>query len=312
MQTTVKCQCRFLGRCKFIKKLHAAVYQLEDEYPSITQFDKIIVVQSKKSFWNDQLDGSDNSFMISCGQLKKSSFEHLQWIVARIYFNLEMNNYDGIEDDDECAGDCQNESVTDCDDCRCSSNCCEACREEGREYGAEEDSDADNLTRAINRLESVRKIKYSIEIVDDNNINAYALPEGKIQITSAAVENLSEEELAFLIGHEEAHIDKQHRRQKIDLANQVQNGFEEIAKDGETGGFKKVVSILAIGATAIVAAPLISKACELQADSEAKKRIAEAGYSEEDATKFFERLGSYRGKYFSTHPTPQFRKKILE
>jgi Zn-dependent protease with chaperone function len=303
MQTIVKCDCQYKGNCKFVRKLHAAIYGLEDDYPSITEFDKIIVVRSRKKFWNELSDDGD-SFLVSCGLLK-NEFDDLQWALTRIYFNLGMNEYDDIENEDECVGDCQNDSIESCEDCHCGESCCRRC-------SGEEDDDRDNLTRAVDRLESVSKIKYPIEIVENSEINAYALPEGKIQITSAAVNNLSEEELAFIIGHEEAHIDKRHGKQKMDLAEQISNGVKEIAKDEEIGGFKKFVGIVAIGAATIAVAPLINKACELAADSEAKKRMTEAGYSEEDAAKFFDRIGEYRGKYFSTHPTPQFRKKIIK
>lgn len=318
MRTIMKCKCQFRGKCRYVKKLHAAIYKLEDEYPSITEFDEIIVVQSEESFWDDQLPDAGDSFEVSCGLLKDSSFEHLQWVVTRIYFNLELNNYDEIEDENECTGDCQNDNVASCDDCRCGEECCRRCsgedeeNDEENEGSEDEYEDADNLTRAKMRLENVRSIKYPIEIIDDDDINACALPEGKIQITSAAVANLSEAELAFLIGHEEAHIDKQHSQKKTEFLDECKKGFEVLAEDKEMGGLKKVVSAMAIGVVTIAGAPLVSKVHEIEADVEAKERMIKAGYSEEDATKFFDRLGSYRGRYFSTHPTPQFRKKIIE
>lgn len=295
MKTTVKCDCQYKSNCKHVEKLQSATYQMKNENPSLKEFNEIVIVQSDEPYshykrWQNPRSGDRDSFEISCPALKRLSFDELKkLLIEQKTDNPGINNNDGSEKEDERAG-------------------------EYEEDASEEDADsnADNLTRAINRLESVSKIRYPIEIVDSEEINAYALPGGKIQITSAAAKNLSEAELAFLIAHEEAHIDRHHSLKKNVFASFCKAGIKQIAKAKQLGGLKKIVSMIAAETAAIAALPLIDKGHELGADLVAKRRMTEAGYSEEDAAKFFDRVEEYRGKYFSAHPTPQFRKKFLE
>lgn len=285
MEFVMKCNCKFRDNCKYIARVEEAVEELEDDYPSITEFDDAIIVGSKKFFWDGDISETDYSFKLSCGVLQRASDNHLKWIMKRLYFDTRLNERDDIwEDDEEDDGD------GDCDD----------------------NDGGDNLTRAINRLSRAKGIEYSIEIIEDSEINAYALPEGKIKITSAAVEQLSEEEIAFLIGHEEAHIDGKHGQAKMEYLKACAEGFEQIFKDKKSGFFKKALKTAGLAGLTVAGLPLVSKACEVVADLEGQKRIKDAGYDEEDAGNFFDRIGPREGRYFSTHPTPQFRKKLLK
>jgi hypothetical protein len=292
MEFILECNCENSDGCDLSERIANAIEELEDGYPSIVDFDDVIIVDSKKFFWNGHISDTGYSFEISCGVLKRATDSHLKWIIRRLYFDTELNVRDDIDEYDE------------------------ACEED--EDGTEEDSDwqreyrnADNLTRATMRLERANAIQYTIEIIESNDINAYALPDGRIQITSAAVNNLSETELAFIIGHEEAHQKKHHYQQRVGAAMAISAGMEQIIEDEKMGNFRKVASVVALGAVAVAAAPLISKAHELEADLDARDRMIEAGYDESSTTDLLDSFGSRQGVYFSTHPTPQFRKKII-
>lgn len=171
----------------------------------------------------------------------------------------------------------------------------------------------DNFSRAKMRLERVRKIKYPIEIIEDLNIGKCAAYEGKIRITTSAIENLSEEELAFIIAHEEAHLDKKHGEKKLEYINSCIKEIDDVVYDEKYGFFSKLLGIVFLGGVSVMVSPLKSKRHEIEADLEAKKRMIEAGYSQEDVTKFLDRIGgSSSERYFSSHPTNQLRKNMLK
>jgi Zn-dependent protease with chaperone function len=164
------------------------------------------------------------------------------------------------------------------------------------------------------RLGSVREIIYPIEIVNGRDINAVALssPEGcKIQITSAA-SRLAEGEIAFIIGHEEAHLDRRHINKEKDLFNATDLKMDEIANDRSMGVLSRALRMVFTGIATFAAVPPISRELELECDMAAKIRMLEAGYDQNDVLRLLKRAGYRQGSYFDLHPTPQFRLKMLK
>ena len=310
MRLIKECNCPYSKKCKYIKKMFGALYNLEDTYPSITEFDFIIVDQSQKKFWNGDISEDEYSFRISCGLLKNYSFEHLKWVLVKVYFENRLNELDDIEEN--CTGDCRDENIQYCDDCRCSEECCESCREENNAW-AHQYREADNLTRAAMRLEKVRKIAYPIEIVQDRDVNGMADDDrGKILITSAAAEQLSEAELAFVISHEEAHLQGEHRKKSREFREFCKEKSKEVMNDEKSGNFAKGIVLSTIVAASAVNVFVSPKLHEIEADCVAKERMLEAGYSKRDVTKFFDNYPGGRWGLLKPHPPQSFRKEILE
>lgn len=287
MQFIIKCDCNRKDDCGYIERITEAIESLEEDYPSIVDFDDVIIVKSKKFLWNGHISENDYSCMLSCGVLEEASDEHLRWIMRRLYFDTELNARDEIEDDgdDEYSDDEEDEGG----------------------------DDMNNLERALARLNESREIEYPIEVISDTQISACATGSGKIKISSGAVNRLSEEELAFIIAHEEAHLKKMHIQTEVELVRSVGKTATDIAKDKDYGIFKRVMGVVAVTALAVVTAPLVSKLSEIEADADAKKRMLDAGYSEKDVLRFFEQNASQqKGSYFSSHPTASTRLTMLK
>lgn len=294
MEFVIKCACDFSDDCMYIERITEAIEYWEDEYPSISDFDDIIIVSSDKFLWNGNISDSDYSCMISCGVLKNTSDDHLRWIIKRLYFDTELNNLDEIDDD----GDDEYSNDEDAED---------------DEYSDDEETeDMSNLEMALMRLNRIKPIDYDVEIINSDRINAFATHDGKIQITSAAANSLPEEELAFMIAHEESHLDKEHRKKEVEMINSVGKTAGDIMKIENTGLFKRVLGVATVAVAAIGMAPLVLKGHEIQADVNAKERMLDAGYSEEDVLRFFKEHETSSGGYFSTHPTSHTRIKMLK
>lgn len=128
-------------------------------------------------------------------------------------------------------------------------------------------------------------IDWRFYVVDSPQINAFALPGGHVFITSAALRNLkSEAELAGVLAHEIAHVEKRHgtkQLQKTLLAQGV-----AIAALGDQSAGVQVAGQLAIG----VAMNGYSRSQEDEADQRGTDLAAKAGYDPKGLLGFFETL----------------------
>jgi predicted Zn-dependent protease len=64
-----------------------------------------------------------------------------------------------------------------------------------------------------------KKIPYTFKILNTKELNAFACPGGPVYITRALLDKLkTDDELAFVLGHEVGHVSKQHSRKAINKA----------------------------------------------------------------------------------------------
>jgi len=295
MEFAIECSCASCDHAAFTIRINQVIEELTVSYPAIGWFGEARVTHSEKFFWQANNYVEMFGFIVSCGLLKRATDSHLKWIMRRLYYDTKLNEFDGLEED-ENGQDVYAGVIAPVEN----------------DHWETAYDDTDNLTKATMRLGSVREIIYPIEIVNGSDINACALlKECKIQITYAA-SRLTEGEIAFIIGHEEAHLDMRHITKMKDLFSEADLEMDKIIKDKSRGTISKALHMIFVGATAIAATPLISKECEIACDLAAKKRMQEAGYGQDDILRFLKRLGTYQGTYFSSHPAPQFRVKMLE
>jgi predicted Zn-dependent protease len=147
----------------------------------------------------------------------------------------------------------------------------------------------------------------------DKVVNAFALPDGRIYVTlglARAVEKASEPdaELAFVVGHEVAHVVKKHGEARQGQA--VGAGLAALVIGVATGS--RVAGTLAnAGATAYVSH--FSRTDEYEADREGLRAMHRAGYPLEAAVSMLQRLQKVGGgsgggpdpklnSWFGTHP----------
>jgi predicted Zn-dependent protease len=153
---------------------------------------------------------------------------------------------------------------------------------------------------------------YEFQVLASREINAFALPGGKIYICGGAIEAArSEGELAGIIAHEIAHVALRHGTNQASKAYLAQMGLDALS--GLAGQAAPEVGelISAIGgAGANLVFLKFGRDAESEADIEGAAIMAAAGYDPSDMANFFELLqdkGSAVDEFFSDHPNPSNR-----
>ncbi len=150
-------------------------------------------------------------------------------------------------------------------------------------------------------------IPYTFQIVDDNNINAFATMGGYVYINKgliAAADN--EAELASVIGHEIGHIAGRHAIQQMrDRA--VSQGLLSAAGLNRNNAVQ-------IGVELAISRPN-SRSDELEADRFGLENMTQANYAPAGILGFMQKLlrrGGSAPSFLSTHPATSDRIKILQ
>lgn len=169
-----------------------------------------------------------------------------------------------------------------------------------------------------NVAHAARKPEYQWEfnVIDEpKNINAWALPGGKVAVYTGLLDlNLSDAELAAVMGHEVAHALAEHSRERLSQAMAQQIGLEALAANSQIGegGLQAMNIALGIG----VGLPF-GRAQESEADYIGLDLMSRAGYDPRAAIDFWQKMERASGggkppEFLSTHPTSAHRIRDIE
>ncbi|MDF2440158.1 MAG: hypothetical protein JWN98_1142 [Abditibacteriota bacterium] len=162
------------------------------------------------------------------------------------------------------------------------------------------------------RLSARSSIPYTYTVLqNDKVLNAFAAPGGPIFVTTKLLQTTANDaELAYVLGHETAHIDRKHivkavaKQQKVGLAAGILGAILGRGKKGNVIG-------TAINLTANVWASGYSRDNETESDTVGVRWMSQLGYDPRYAVSMLGKLGSGGGggiaKYLSTHPAPKDR-----
>src|SRR5688572_2410589 len=140
-------------------------------------------------------------------------------------------------------------------------------------------------------------------------MNAYCMPGGRIMVYSGLIEKLdvSDAELATVIGHEIAHALREHTRERVSRAYAQQlvlTGAAAVAGVSET-----TANVANMVAEVTFQLPF-SRDQESEADQIGLELMARAGYDPRAALTLWQKMGQGGGgtpKFLSTHPSPKDR-----
>ena len=155
--------------------------------------------------------------------------------------------------------------------------------------------------------------KWRFGAIESDAINAFAMPGGYILVSKGLLKMLeSEDELAFVLAHELAHVSRRHHYQIV-LRQRL---AEQASRDLQSAGQGDDIAKLASTSGQIYARGL-DKGAEFEADRLGLELMTRAGYDPVAALSVLERLLSFRGNdpraelLFSTHPSPSERLDML-
>ncbi len=146
-------------------------------------------------------------------------------------------------------------------------------------------------------------------LADDNAINAFALPGGQCFITYALFSQLTEAQLAGVLGHEIGHVIGRHSAERIAESNFWQTLTMGASVGGDMGGL-----VSGIGQNTLLKN---GRGDELESDELGVLFMIQAGYDPYEMIKVMEILKTAAGpnrvpEFQSTHPDPENRIEMIK
>ncbi len=157
--------------------------------------------------------------------------------------------------------------------------------------------------------------KWEINIQKTDELNAYCMPGGKIMVYSGIIEQLqlTDAELAAIIGHEIAHALREHTRERVSRAYAQQVGLGVLA--AVTGAGETTMQLAAQVSQVTFGLPH-SREQESEADQIGLELMARAGYDPNAAISLWQKMsqkaGSNGPEFLSTHPSSSSRISDLQ
>lgn len=153
--------------------------------------------------------------------------------------------------------------------------------------------------------------KWETAIIDQPVINASVAPGGKITVYTGLMRKLqlSDDELAMVMGHEIAHALREHGRERVSQA--VAQNAVATAAVGVLGGNQSQVQMAEQAATLLYGLPN-SRKNELEADKIGLELAARAGFDPNAAVTLWQKMaqaneGAAPPAFLSTHPKDDTR-----
>jgi predicted Zn-dependent protease len=154
---------------------------------------------------------------------------------------------------------------------------------------------------------------FDVHVVDSPQVNAFALPGGKIVVFAGLIRNASDaEQVAGVIGHEMAHVTLRHGLQRMGESIGIAAAINLLLGDAE--------GLIAAGAEffEIASVNSYSRDHEHEADEEGVRMLHAAAIDPAALCRFFEQLEAQTGElpafgsWLSTHPQNELRIAAIE
>jgi len=165
--------------------------------------------------------------------------------------------------------------------------------------------------RLVSKAPDSNKFPFTFKVVNEKEINAFALPGGPVYINRGAIEAADNEaQIAGVIGHEIAHVVLRHgtnQASKGDLLGGLAGAVGGLF-GGRTGQLASAGGAFAANMTLL----RYSRDAESQADLMGTQLLYDLGYAPRAMAEFFDKLakehkGSSMEQWFSNHPIPENR-----
>jgi predicted Zn-dependent protease len=171
------------------------------------------------------------------------------------------------------------------------------------------------VTEAIKMNPSSADWEWSVAIIDDpETLNAWCMAGGRMAIYSGIVTqlNLTDEEIAQIMGHEISHALANHTAEKMSRAILINTGLSAASTVTDGNGY--LLSGTAVAAQLALQLPN-SRAAETEADRIGVELAARAGYNPDAAITLWgkmARAGGGQPQFLSTHPSADNRMATLQ
>ena len=166
----------------------------------------------------------------------------------------------------------------------------------------------------------VANFQWEFNLVQDQQINAFCMPGGKIVVYEGLLPVTQDEtSLAIVLGHEIAHAVAKHSAEQMSTAIRQQYGAQALSVvlsgAGASSGMQNIAgTVFGLGAKG--ASAKYSRNHESEADHLGIIFAAMAGYNPDAAVAFWQRMSAHTGggstSWLSTHPSDATRIKQIQ
>ncbi len=183
----------------------------------------------------------------------------------------------------------------------------------------------DNITarlipQAIKYRPETEAWDWQVNVIDDpKTLNAWCMAGGKMAIYTGIIQqlNLTDDEIAQVMGHEIAHALAKHTAERMSVAMAQQTALQIGAALLGQGGVGSQVALQAAAAATTVGVQLPnSRSQESEADRIGIELAAKAGYDPHAAVTLWQKMtqatgGAGKSDFLSTHPASEKRMEAL-
>lgn len=171
------------------------------------------------------------------------------------------------------------------------------------------------LGQRFANLSERKNIPYSYEVLDNNEmLNAFAAPGGPVFVTSKLVKTAANDaELAYVLGHETAHIERKHIVSAVEKQQQVSLGVGILGAILGRGSGSDIFQVFGSVAYSVWSSGY-SRDQEREADIYGVRWMSRLGFDPNASISMLGRLGggsSGVGRYLATHPNPKDRQENM-
>jgi len=171
------------------------------------------------------------------------------------------------------------------------------------------------ITEAVAKFPKTADWGWSVAIIDDpETLNAWCMAGGRMAIYTGIIDklDLTDDEIAQIMGHEISHALANHTAEQMSRAVLINAGLAATAAATDNNG-------IALSGTALAAQYALqlpnSRTAEREADEIGIELAARAGYNPNAAVSLWNKMQSAAGgstpEFMSTHPSPENRSKTL-
>jgi predicted Zn-dependent protease len=184
-----------------------------------------------------------------------------------------------------------------------------------------DNSTADNryVKCVADAITNVTGGEWEVTVFKDDQVNAFALPGGKIGVYSGLLDVAkSDDQLAAVIGHEVGHVLADHGNERVSQQAATQGGLQVVSaflRGSGGGGNQAVMSALGLGAQVGILLPF-SRTQESEADTIGLELMARAGFDPRESVALWQNMAAAGGEkpaeFMSTHPSNESRINNLQ